>query len=220
MSTRKKPDFAVGGGGLVDPEFVSGGVRSELLLHLKKAPLTDEQKNALIDYANDISQMVCDGELQPAAQQKQQIESIASDARRLLASLHALDGPALEALHAHADYLAFGTKPPVELNRAVKHAIRQPGGSLAAGAWDWVHALEMAADYAAQQYAPTTTSKPSQMRARGLVALLAEHIRAMTGNTPPKDQASWFAAFVACLGEHLGLEIGPRIVASGIGAIR
>ena len=46
MTTRAKPDFSVGGGGMVDPEFIPADVRRELLLHLEKSPLTGEQKNA------------------------------------------------------------------------------------------------------------------------------------------------------------------------------
>ena len=66
MTTRAKPDFSVGGGGMVDPEFIPADVRRELLLHLEKSPLTGEQKKALIQYANDMGQTVMDGELLPA----------------------------------------------------------------------------------------------------------------------------------------------------------
>ncbi len=217
-----KPDFSVGGGGWVDPEFIPAPVRDELLLHLQKSPLTDEQKAALIGYANDMAQMVIDDELMPAQTQRQQIERIASDARRLLQAMMLLRKPAREALNAHADYLAWGSCPPVALDAAVKTAIRQQvgdGGLLAVG-WDYVEALEKAAEYAAQQYNMDTTTKPEQQRARGYVAMLAEHVRDVTGAIPPKDKASWFACFASCLGGHVGLPIGPRIVASGIAAIR
>ena len=63
MTTRAKPDFSAGGGGMVDAEFIPAPVREELLRHLHKSPLTGEQKSALIEYANDIGQMVMDGEL-------------------------------------------------------------------------------------------------------------------------------------------------------------
>ena len=220
MSTRKKPDFSTGGGGMVDPEFIPTHVRRELMLHLKKSPLTDTQKDSLIEYANDIGQMAMDGELQAAKTQRQQIERVASDARRLLQALQQLSTPARDALHAHTDYLAYGSRPPVELEQAVKATIRQPGGSLLSTGWDYVEALEKAAEYAAEQYTMDTTTKPQQLRARGYVSMLAEHVRAMTGEAPPKDNASWFACFAACLGTHLALPIGPRIIASGIAAIR
>lgn len=205
---------------MVDPEFIPVHVRRELLLHLEKSPLSGEQKNALIEYANDMGQMVMDGELTPAKTQRKQIERVASEARRLLQALRQLSAPACEALHARTDYLADGSRPPVELEQAVIATIRQPGGSLLATGWDYVEALEKAAEYAAQQYEIDTTTKLDQLRARGYVFMLAEHVRDMTGKSPPKDKASWFACFASCLGEHLALPIGPRIVASGIAAIR
>ena len=220
MTTRAKPDFSVGGGGMVDPEFIPADVRRELLLHLEKSPLTGEQKKALIQYANDMGQMVMDGELLPAQIQRTQIERVANEARRLLQALNQLSQPARDALHAHTDYLAYGSRPPVELEQAVKASIKQPGGSLLSTGWDYVEALEKAAEYAAQQYTIDTTTKPEQSRARGFVSMLAEHVRGMTGKPPPKDKASWFACFAACLGEHLALPIGPRVIASGIIAIR
>ena len=205
---------------MVDPEFIPADVRRELLLHLEKSPLTGEQKNALIEYANDIGQMVMDGELTPAQAQRKQIARVANEARRLLQALNQLSQPARDALHAHTDYLAYGSRPPVELEQAVKASIKQPGGSLLSTGWDYVEALEKAAEYAAQQYTIDTTTKPEQSRARGFVSMLAEHVRGMTGKPPPKDKASWFACFAACLGEHLALPIGPRVIASGITAIR
>lgn len=204
---------------MVDAEFIPAPVRRELLLHLEKAPLSDEQKNALIKYANDMGQMVMDDELTPAQADRKQIERVASEARRLLQALQQLSTPAREALHAHTDYLAYGSRPPVELEQAVIATIRQ-GGSLLSTGWDYVEALEKAAEYAAEQYTMDTTTKPQQLRARGYVSLLAERVRAMTGKAPPKDKASWFACFAACLGAHLALPIGPRIIASGIAAIR
>ena len=128
--TRAKPDFSVGGGGIVDAEFIPAPVREELLRHLHKSPLTGEQKSALIEYANDIGQMVMDGELTPAQAQRKQIARVANEARRLLQALNQLSQPARDALHAHTDYLAYGSRPPVELEQAVKASIKQPGGSL------------------------------------------------------------------------------------------
>ncbi|WP_370679403.1 hypothetical protein [Comamonas sp. GB3 AK4-5] len=216
----EKPDFSTGEGGWINPEFLPCTLREELLLHLAKSPLTAEQRQALIEFANDIGQMVMDGELLPVQVQRAQIERIARDAHRLLSSLNALSVPAHQALQAHTDYLAYGTTPPVALNDAVKAAIKQPNGSLLSFAWDWVDALEKSSNYAVQQFTPDTTSKPLLMRARGYVSMLAERVHAMTGVYPPKDAASWFAGFVGRLGEHLDLPVGPRVVASGIDALR
>ena len=216
---RKKPDFSAGSGGLVDPDFITDEVRAELMLHLNRSQLTDDQKSALLSFANDISQMVMDGEIETGKSQRMQIEVIEANAKRLLASLALLGHPALQSLHAHTDYLAYGSAPPIELGTEIKNAIKQPGGSLLSLAWDWVEALEKASQYAAAQYSLDKQSKPEQMRARGYVSMLSERVCELTGTPPPKDRSAWFAGFCECLGNRLGLPIGPRVVASGIDAI-
>ncbi|MDB5779178.1 MAG: hypothetical protein JWP93_1543 [Polaromonas sp.] len=215
-----KPDLSVGHGGWVDPEFIPDSVRRELLLHLNLSALTDEQKESLLTHSNDMAQMVIDGELESGKRQREQIEAVATNAKRLLSSLTLLSQSARDTLHAHTDYLAYGSAPPVELDRHIKTKITQPGESLLSSAWDWVEALETASNYATQQFDIDKTSKPEQMRARGLVSILAERVREMTGSLPPKDAASWFAGFAECLGNQLQMRIGSRIVKSGIDAIR
>ena len=189
------------------------------MLHLKKSQLTDDQKTALLNFANDIGQMVMDGEIESGKSQRMQIEAIEANAKRLLASLALLGHPALQALHAHTDYLAYGSAPPIELSEEIKNAIRKPNGSLLSSAWDWIEALEKASHYAANKYSIDKQSKPEQMRARGYVAMLANRVCELTGASPPKDRSAWFAGFAECLGGHLGLPIGPRVVVSGIDAV-
>lgn len=218
IDTETKPDFSCGGGGMVNPEVIPASVRSELRLNLKDSRLTDEQKEDLLDYANVMGQVMMNGEPEPGKLQRKQIKAIEANAKRLLKSLASLGQPALAALHAHTGYLAYGSAPPIELGAEIKSAIKQPGGSLLSSAWDWVEALEKASQYAAAQYSISKQSKPSQMRARGYVAMLAKHVCELTGALPPKDPASWFTGFAECLGRHHGLEISTRIVASGIGA--
>ena len=218
---RTKPDFSVGYGALVDPEFISEAGRGELLLHLNLSKLTDDQKNALLIFSNDIGQIVLDGELESGKKQREQIEAVAINAKRLLASLTLLGQPARDALHTYTDYLAYGSAPPVEIDHHIKATITQPGKSLLSSAWDWVEALETASNYATEKFNFGKTSKPEQMRARDLVSMLAERVRELTGSLPPKDAASWFAGFAECLGKQLKLPIGgSRIVKSGIEAVR
>lgn len=220
MVVLKKPDFSVGEGGCVNPNYFPESLKRELLDHLHPSPLAIQQKNSLISFASQIAQFGLCGEIISVQTQRDQIEKIARDCRRLLASLNALSKPAKEALHAHTDYLAYGTNPPIQLQQHIKEAIREPDGSLLSEVWDWVEALEVASEYAIEQFTPDTTSKPLLMRARGYVSMLAQHIHVMTGSLPPKSNASWFASFVTRLGEHLDLPIGPRVVASGIEAVR
>lgn len=218
MVNLKKPDFSVGEGGWVDPDFFPLDLRSELMLHLMGGPLNDGQKMALISFASQIAQFALCGEAIAAQTQREQIEKIARDARRLLSSMNALCTPAKESLHAHTDYLVYGSHPPTKLQDHIKDSIKHPDVSLLSVTWDWVEALEESCQYAIQQFTPDTTSKPLLMRARGYVSMLAQYIYDMTGSWPPKAAASWFAAFATRLGEHLSLPIGPRVIASGIEA--
>jgi hypothetical protein len=215
-----KPDFSPGHGAWVDPEFIPAEVRRSLMLALVHSPLTDAQKSLLLEYANDIGQMVLAERLESGKKQREQIEAIATNARRLLSSMKLMGAPARDTLNGHTDYLAYGSAPPVEIEQHIKEQIIQPGASLLSSAWDWVAALESSASYAAEQFNIDKTSKPAQMRGRGFVARMAGRVRELTGVKPPKDPAAWFAEFVECLGQHLEIEIGPRIVASGIKAIR
>jgi hypothetical protein len=216
----KKPDFSIGSGGLVDPNFLPSSLREELFLQLGTSPLTMDQKKSLITFANDIGQAVMEGELEPGQAQREQIRKVAANARRLLASINALSPAAKQAIQAHSDYLAYGSEPPVQLPEHVRTAIKSRDGSLLSGAWDWIEATEAAAEYSDSQYTVSRQDKPEQMRSRGYVAILAEHVRSMTGDLPPTDRASWFASFVERLSDHLGVPGGPRIVASGIDAAR
>lgn len=216
----KKPDLSSGHGGMVDPEFIPADVRKNLMLALVHSPLTEDQKISLLDYANDISQMILASEIETGKKIREQIEKVASDARRLLSSINTIGEPARDALHAHANYLAWGSTPPVELDYHIKEQIKDPRTTLLSSAWDWVAALEASASYATTQFKIDKTSKPKQMRGRGFVSMMAERILELTGTKPPKDPASWFAGFAECLGQHLSIEVGPRIVKSGIEAIR
>jgi hypothetical protein len=215
-----KPDLSFGHGGLVDPEFIPDSVRRELLLHLNLSTLTDEQKELLLTHSNNMAQMVINGELEPGKRQREQIEAVATNAKRLLSSLAMLDQSAREELHVHTEYLAHGSAPPVELGRHIKARLTMPGETLLSSAWDWVEALETASNYTTQKFNIGKTSKPQQMQARRLVSILAERVRELTGSLPPKDAASWFAGFAECLGNQHQMQIGPRIIKSGIDSIR
>lgn len=229
MATKRiKPDFSTGTAEWIDQDFFPPTVMRELTLHLKRSPLTQRQREALLVFASGICQSPFPNDLeteksQPVEtgkRQREQIEAVAANASRLLASLTLLGGPAASALRAHADFLVYGHGVPVELDKQIKATLQQSGERLLPMAWDWIDALEVASTYAAKQFDIDKTTKPKQMRGRGYVAELAKHIQELTGSKPPKDSASWFAAFVECVGRHMGLEIGTRVVKSGIESTR
>lgn len=216
MTQRQKPDLSSGEGGWIDPDYLPAELKSELKRHLVASPLNESQKCSLLERCSMMAQALQDGPGDPLDRQRAQIVSVADNARRLLASLNALSASARDALNAHTDYLAFGSNPPVELPDQVIASVKTPGHHFLAEAWDWVQSLELAGDYAAGQFTMDRQTKTGQLHARGYVTLIATHIFEMTGRYPPKDRSAWFFAFMNRLGEHLGMEIGPRIVASGI----
>lgn len=220
MINLEKPDFSFGEGGWVDPNFFPEELKRELLDHLNTSLLSLQQREELISFASQMAQFALPGEVITAQKQRDQIEKIAKDARRLLTSMNSLSAPAKEALHAHTDYLVYGSTPPMQLQEHIKESIKHSDGGLLSHAWDWVEALEAASEYAMEQFTPDTTSKPLLNMARGYVSMVAQRIHSMTGKLPPKSGASWFAAFVTRLGEHLSLPIGPRVVESGVEEVR
>lgn len=211
MSKLQKPDFSIGQGHWVDPAYLPESVKDELRLRLKKSPLNAEQQESLIAFSNDMAQEL-NYDIESYAAQRKEIEAVAANAYRLLTSLRLLGRPAKEALTAHADYLAFGTQPPVDLADVVKQSVRSPEGNLLSSAWDWVSSLQTASEYASQQFNIDRSSKPELFRARGHFSMTAQHIKAISGKAPPADPASWFAEYCQFLGERLSLDAGPRIV--------
>lgn len=223
MKILAKPDFSVGGGGIVDPNFIPASVKSECLLHMNRSNLTESQQSAFLQYANDIAETVMDGDLTPGSAQRTRLEAVRDAAHKLLTAMNSLQQQqsALEAMQGSTDSLAWGSAPLEELPQVVLQAIAPRGqDELLPVAWDWVSALELSADHASKQFALGKQSKPAELRARDYVTNMAQYVKDTTGKPPPKDAASWFAGVMGCLGEHLGLSIGPRIVASGIEATR
>jgi len=205
----------------MDPEFFPAEVQREALLHLSKSKLSEDQQAAFLAYASEMAQMISLDEITTGKANRQQIANVEAAAHALVNALGALKRPAMAAMQAHSAYLACVTSPPVNLPESVLQAIAPRGrGELLDMGWDWAHALQEAAGYASGNFELGKGSKPELLRARGYVAMLADRIKRMTGKSPPKDAASWFADVVGCLGKHMGLSIGARVVASGVKTIR
>ncbi|MEQ6614202.1 hypothetical protein ACRS57_03665 [Pseudomonas aeruginosa] len=204
MSSRKRPNLAPVPAVWIAPDVFPKHLHDELLLHLQSSPLTSDQKRELIAYCGTLAQLPAD--LTPMAVQNDQLEAVASNARRLLASLAGLSDSARDAIAAHARDLEGFPE-------------RIPENDLLSSAWEVVHRLEVAADYTKAQLEMDRQSKPAQHRARSLVGALASYLIRKTGKAPPKDRSAWFAAFSGCFGAHLGLEIGPRIVANAVASV-
>ncbi|MGC5883597.1 hypothetical protein [Ralstonia pseudosolanacearum] len=195
MTSRKKPDLAPNPAFWIDPDYLPDALRAELLLHLAGSPLSDDKKDELLRRCSELAQSPT--VTTPAAKQASHLEAIASNARRLLASMN-IDGDTRDVLATHAR---------CDLGHDAEFLTR---------VWDAVHALEVAAEYTQQQMTVDRQTKPGQQTARNLVHQLAVHAYNLTGQMPPKDPASWFTPFAECLGKHLGLTVGHRIIKSVI----
>ena len=120
MAKRQKPDFSDGMGEILDEKFFSLSVRDELLLHLKRSPLTEAQKNSLIAFSGDIAQdLIRDLDSDALQVQREQIEAVGASARRLLSSMNLLGESAKQMLQSHAAYLVAGSEPPAHPSSTV-----------------------------------------------------------------------------------------------------
>jgi len=213
--TNRKPNFTVKSGFWVDPNHLPDVVRSDLLLELKGSGLDNGQQEIMLARANQIAQIPHTGD-EPIAKQSNQLEKIVSDVHRLLNSLNALSEATIATLEMHAREAPVLEDPsPIAFDIVEKLTAAESNGILA-DSWEWINALGAAAEYAISQQAPSKQAKPKQARARAVVAGLASCHLTLTGKAPPSDPASWFAGFVGRLANHMGLEVGPRIVKSGI----
>lgn len=208
----EKPDFSAKEGGIVDPDFFNTSLRGELLLILNSSRLTDSQKSSLIVFASKMAQSVFDGPRSPHQHVVAELEALQANARRVLASLRKLSPDAIEAIEAHANALPLGAHADLP----IEDHVRRAAGDFIGTAWDWVSAVAQLAELVQQPYQLDRQTKPEQSRARGYVTLLAQRVRGLTGSLPPKDRAAWFAQFASAIGERMGQEIGPRLVATGI----
>lgn len=202
-------------GSIIDEQFLPESLRSELLLGLKRSPLTKDQQRSLINYANMISQSY--GETQSAsyAKQRNEIEAVAQNARRLLASINLLSESARKQFESHSLYLLMGSAPPVTMPKIVKTTTPNKEHILSPAS-EWISAVELAGTYAASQYKIDRQSKPEQNTARSLVGMMARHIKEMTGKLPPTDRNGWFTQFMSRLADKSKLPMGSTIVEAGI----
>lgn len=237
MATRSKPNFSSQMGVWLNPQHLPTETLDWLEMHVGESGLDPAQREMFVAHAIRLAQMP-QGEDEPIAEQLQKIEKVQSDARRLLASINGLSGSAAATLAMYTREACLVPGSPIPPDMVERIAALDRMGFLEQ-TWEWVDALEAAADYVRSRQESSRQDKPKQARARALVANLASfHVRLTgttlpgdktaarfspewcdtrrLGTTPPKDPAAWFARFVECLGEHMGLDVGPRIVRSGI----
>ena len=222
----QKPDFSIGGPLQYDGEFFPASVREACMTEFRRSWLTAEQQHQLLVFISANAKLQCTGDMSTDSELRDQLDGLAAAAHALQIAINKLNSSAASKLRAETVFLVRGIAPPHALPATVLHTLRArehhlgvggPGGLLDT-AFDWAAALEISAEHAIEHIHPTKNGKPKEIRARRLVTLLAQWVRDKTGRPPPKDSAAWFAGVVAHLGSHLELDIGARLIASGIEA--
>lgn len=239
MTPRKKPDLSVESGTWINPGFLSERTRRDLADVLVTAKGVDPKlRTKLIDFANDYLQYRSERD-EATASICDQLDDVAKKASKLLETLESLSRATIETLAIHAQETAQLGAPPIEPEIAYR-ITRVDETRFLDAVWDHASALETIAKYAKDTERPSRTDKPDQNQARALVANVALRYMQLTsvvvpdgetilrfgqewcggdrvpGEPPPKNPAGWFAEFVGVLGSKMGLEIGPKIVKSGI----
>lgn len=216
----KKPNLSCGTGYMVDSKFLPVELRKVLMELIEaEAGLPKNKIDAFLDDCGEAAQMmVMDREQIGIGEEQKQLKAIATNAHRLLASINAANEKTRETLTSHSEYLAFGSSPPVKLPRKVIADVRAYGteNTLLALAWDYVQALEQAAQYAAEQIVPSKQAKPEQVNGTRLASIVVDAYWQRFNALPPINQAGWFAGFMEYLGGHYKVACGPRIVNNAI----
>lgn len=194
---RQRPNFYTGG--WLDPDHIPCEVMASLKdLHFHGSGLSASQIDSLLQFASNFVQYQHVNPA-PAAVHRDQLESVAGEARRLLVALGKLNPDAQRRLSAAA-FTVGGAQ----------------GVGFLPQLWDLVQLAEQAADFSLPLLPLSRGNKPREERARAFVAMLANQCWMLTGKWPPKDRTSWFSNLVGELCAMSGIEAGPRIVAGGI----
>ncbi|MBW8310718.1 MAG: hypothetical protein K0M64_01670 [Rhizobium sp.] len=212
--SRKKPNFTGSKGFWLNPDHLPSRVRIDLSRELARSQLPIEKQQSFLRYATMIAQFPDTNE-EPLAVQRDRIAKVASDARRLLGSLRTVGEPAAITLGIHAREAILFRHPDVP-NELAERVLSSGHLDFLDETWNWVHTLRVVSEEAISAMEPSRQAKPKQAKARALVSNMAIFYWRLAGEFPPSDSASWFAGFARQLGAHMDLEIGPRLVKSGI----
>lgn len=222
MKVPVKPGF-VSGDGWVDSGYLPLKVRLELQDHIAAANLPKAQVEKFLDSCNRFAQMICAEREQIGPDiERDELEAIATTARRLLAAIKATQQQTRITLEVLSEEVTMISNPPIDLPETVIADMNQSSSSdgLLSRSWDYVQALGQVADHAATQVKPTRQAKPELINGRHLTAHVVEAYWRRFNALPPAGRSGWFVGFMACLGAHMNMQCGPRIVSGVISAMK
>ena len=217
--TTPMPKFDITGG-WVNAPFLADKIRQELMLHLGQAGLTNDQVERFLDSCNHIARIE-NGERQRIGADlvRKDLQGIAGNVRRLRNSIRKADPQAVDSQGIYIDEMAEKYLPALHHSYPVSDETDSqyhPFSKI----WLFLELLELSANQAAGDLQPSRQAKPSQVNGLRLTTKVAKAYWLQCGNLPPANRASWFAGFMECLGSHLQMQCGPRIVATGIRAVK
>lgn len=206
MRALEKPDFDDDqSGGWIDINFLPQAVHDELKHHIGKAQLPEVKVKKFLNSCNEFVQVIhADRDTTGQDRVKMEIEKIANDAHRLLAAINSASPQARQCLEL--------------FNEEQRGDVAE--NEILPLAWDCIQALEKAATYSADQIKPDRQNKPTLTNSRRLAGHVVGAYWRYFNALPPSNQAGWFAGFMTCLGDHCGMQCGPRIVSGAIRTVK
>jgi hypothetical protein len=182
MKRLPKPELSQNTSYWVNPEILPKALRDNLLKRCRTGKLNEAQSLSLIDATSEEVQWCLQLRAAFAANKKRpqdpntqttpdevknELESVATEARRLLRSIRALSKGTVLRYGAAWDTLVFVNPAPVKLS-PVGMTMRGFGGQFLEEIWPLVEDLEHSARYASEQIEPSRQSQIKRIEARGL----------------------------------------------------
>lgn len=216
-----RPDFeAANIGTWINPDHLPDQVKATLWDLLPKRMTREQRAHFLSRVGESVQGATGFRQDAPMAAQVAELTLIEKRARALLIALQKLSDDARRTMKAHATFLALGTDPPERLSPLSVGIVLNLDASLTGHWWDTVQDIETAAAYAASQVKPAKSERPKVTNARRLATMAAQDWYAVWGKLPPSGKRSWFAPFLAELGNFAGTSIGASLAESVVQEMR
>ncbi|MEI7969938.1 MAG: hypothetical protein WCJ69_13215 [Betaproteobacteria bacterium] len=211
-----KPHFGMSPGFSPDPDF-SGNINETELLKLIPARAMGRDKarefvNRCRELAKSVSAWKTDLSV-AVADQKKELELVASRAHALLLALRAMQPGTINTFNGCVAYQDLTTGSPRTTGES-REAPHTRAAALLCSVWDSVENLEIGATLTASHCKPRRGRKLTGRRAKDLIVSVAYHVQAITGERPPYSKGTWFPEFMKAYGEMVNIPCGRALLES------
>jgi hypothetical protein len=211
-----KPHFGMAPALLLDPDFLGNEKKAELLRLIPARAMGSDKASELVNRCSELAQSESawqDYFSVAAADQRKELELVASRAHALLIALRAMQPGTIGTFNgsvAHSDLTAGLPLAPEE----IREAPYTRAGALLDWVWHLAESLEAGATLAASHCKPRRGGKLIEGRAKGLILNVANVVQAITGKRPPHSKGTWFPEFMSAYGEMVKIRCGRALVES------